>query len=81
MDIRSVIREVISAKCYMDPNDIDGSMTMEGDLFVDSFGFMAIIVEIEERLSLRLPVEEAGLSVKCSVDELCGKIEAYRSLS
>lgn len=77
IEIKDIIFEAISKKCYIDKNDLYEGMTMEGDLFTDSLGFMAIIVEIEKMLSIRLSVEDIGLSVKCTVGELCEKIEAY----
>lgn len=77
MNTKDLILDVISEKCYIDKNEIEDDMAMEGDLFVDSLGFMAIVVEIEKRLQERLPMEELKLSVKCNVGEICEKVQEY----
>ena len=77
MNTKDLILEVISEKCYIDKSEIKDDMAMEGDLFVDSLGFMAIVVEIEKRLQERLPMEELKLSVKCNVGEICEKVQGY----
>lgn len=80
MNIRNLIMVIISTKCYIDKSDINDEMTMGGDLFIDSLGFMAIIVEIEKRISLRLPINELRLSPKGTVGEFCDRIEEYYGL-
>lgn len=77
MDIRELVINIISEKCYIDINEIRDDMTIEGDLFVDSLGFVAIMVEVEKALAMHLPMREIQLSIKNTVGELCGRIEEY----
>ncbi len=77
MNAKDLILDVISEKCYIEKSEIRDDMIMEGDLFVDSLGFMAIVVEIEKRLQKRLPMEELKISVQCNVGEVCAKVQEY----
>lgn len=77
MDIRDIVISIISEKCYIGKKEVRDDMTIEGGLFVDSLGFMAIIVEVEKALAMHLPAQELQLSTQSTVGELCGRIEEY----
>lgn len=77
MDIRNLVISIISEKCYIEKNEVRDDMTIEGDLFVDSLGFTAIIVELEKTLAMHLPAQELQLSIKGTVGELYRRLEEY----
>ena len=69
MNTKDLILDVIAEKCYMGRNELRDDMTLEGDLFLDSLGFMTIVVELEKKLQELLPLAELKISVRSTVGE------------
>ena len=77
MNTKDLILDVIAEKCYMGRNELRDDMTLEGDLFLDSLGFMTIVVELEKKLQELLPLAELKISVRSTVGEICTSVQEY----
>ena len=50
-----ILRQIIAEVMKVDPREIDAETTFVEDLGADSLDIMRIIINIEERFSLKLP--------------------------
>ena len=50
-----ILRQIIAEVMKVDPREIDEDTTLIEDLGADSLDIMRIIINIEERFSLKLP--------------------------
>ena len=70
-----LLKQIIAEVMKVDPREIDGDTTLVEDLGADSLDVMRIVINIEERFSLKLPAGSVG-----RLDTLSDAMEMIRKV-
>jgi acyl carrier protein len=69
--IEKVVREALQAVCP-EHGEVDGNVNLASELGIDSVQVMDLIMEIEDRLDISIPI--ATIAEARTLDQLCAGI-------